>query len=182
MYILNKTIKGVNMKKVITYVISLSLPLCVGVLSALLTMNNMNIYEQINTPPLSPPSILFPIVWTILYILMGISSGIIYTKGISDNENVTSIMPARIELQKQTENALLVYLISLVLNFIWSIVFFNLRKFLFAFVILVALLVTIILTISKYYKINKLASLLQLPYLIWVTFAGYLNIAIYFLN
>lgn len=174
---------GEFMKKFLTYVIAIALPLAVGILSALLTMNNMNIYEEIRTPPLSPPSILFPIVWTILYVLMGVSSGLIYHAGALNNGLDSEYKKLNNNLlQKQTENALFVYLISLMLNFVWSIIFFNLRKFLLAFVILLALLISIILTITKYYKISKTASFLQLPYLVWVTFAGYLNIAIYFLN
>ncbi len=155
-------------KKIKSYIISIIIPLAVGVLSALFTMGNMNIYDEINTPPLSPPSILFPIVWTILYILMGISSAIIY------NSNATPI--------PQRKSALYTYLLSLFFNFFWSIIFFNLRAYLFAFIWLVVLWLLIIRTIMKYYKINKTAALLQIPYLLWVTFAGYLNFSIWILN
>ena len=153
------------MKKVISYIVNIIIPLAVGGLSALVTMNNMNIYSQINTPPLSPPSILFPIVWSILFTLMGVSSGLIF------NSN-----------SAQKNDALFVYALSLIVNFTWSIIFFNLRKFLIAFVILLALLALILATIVKYFRINKVSAYLQIPYLIWVAFAGYLNIAIYFLN
>ena len=125
----------------------------------------MNIYDKINTPPLSPPGWLFPIVWTILFILMGVSAAIIFT----DNST-------------KKDDALFIYAVSLVLNFSWSIFFFNLLSFIIAFIILVALWLSIILTIIKYYKINKFAAWLQLPYLFWVTFAGYLNFAIILLN
>ena len=153
------------MKKVKTFILSILIAIAVGGLSALLTVSNMDIYTQINRPPLSPPSILFPIVWTILYILMGVSAALVYNTRTS-----------------KKKNALLVYAISLVLNFSWSIFFFNMRAFIAAFVVLVALWISIILTIVKYYPINKTAALLQIPYLVWVTFAGYLNLAIVLLN
>ena len=154
-----------SMKKAKPYIISIVLSLTVGGLSALAIANNMNIYDKITAPPLSPPGWLFPIVWTILFILMGVSAAIIFT---SDS------------LQK--DDALFVYAVSLVLNFSWSIFFFNMLSFLLSFIILVALWLSILITIIKYYKINKAAAWLQLPYLLWVTFAGYLNLAIIFLN
>ena len=129
------------------------------------TAKNMTIYDKINTPPLSPPGWLFPVVWTALYILMGVSAAIIFT---SDST--------------QKDDALFIYAVSLVLNFSWSIFFFNLLSFIVSFIILVALWLSIIITIIKYYKINKAAAWLQLPYLLWVTFAGYLNFAIVLLN
>ena len=154
--------------KIESYVISISSALAVGGLSALLTVGNMDLYSTINTPPLAPPAILFPIVWTILYVLMGISAAMIYN-------TETAPMPQR-------KSALYTYVLSLFFNFFWSIIFFNMRNFLFAFIWLLVLLFLIIRTIMKYYKINPLAAYLQIPYLIWVTFAGYLNFAIWLLN
>ena len=153
------------MKKAKPYIFSILLALTVGGLSALATAKNMNVYEKINTPPLSPPGWLFPVVWTILYVLMGISAAIIFTSNAP-----------------KKDDALFVYAISLVLNFSWSIFFFNLQSFIVCFIILVALWLSILITIIKYYKISKPAAWLQLPYLIWVTFAGYLNLAIILLN
>ncbi|MBQ7369345.1 MAG: tryptophan-rich sensory protein [Clostridia bacterium] len=153
------------MKKAKPYIFSILLALTVGGLSALATANNMNIYDKIKTPPLSPPGWLFPVVWTILYILMGVSAGMIFT---SDSP--------------KKDDALFIYAVSLVLNFSWSIFFFNLLSFIVAFIILVALWLSILITIIQYYKINKVSAWLQLPYLLWVTFAGYLNLAIIFLN
>lgn len=155
-------------KKILTFVIAIIIPLAVGGFSAFLTKDNMDIYETVNTPPLSPPAFLFPVVWTILYILMGVSSGIIWLK--------------RAENKEKAENALLVYFASLVFNFIWSILFFNFRMYLFSFIWLIALLVLIILTIVKYRKLSPAAAYLQIPYLLWVAFAGYLNFGIYLLN
>ena len=153
------------MKKAKPYVISILLALTVGGLSALATANNMNIYDKINTPPLSPPGWLFPVVWTILFILMGVSSAIIYTTR-----------------SKQKDDALFVYAVSLVLNFSWSIFFFNMLSFKVSFLILIGLWLSIVITIIKYYKIKPISAWLQLPYLLWVTFAGYLNFAIILLN
>lgn len=153
------------MKKAKPYIFSILLALTVGGLSALATAGNMNVYDKINTPPLSPPGWLFPVVWTILYILMGVSAAIVFT---SDS--------------KKKDDALFIYAVSLVLNFSWSIFFFNMQSFIVSFIILVALWLSIMITIIKYYKINKAAAWLQLPYLLWVTFAGYLNFAIILLN
>ena len=100
-------------KKIKPYVISIAIALAVGGLSALLTAGNMNIYDRIITPPLSPPPILFPIVWTILYTLMGVSSARIYIKGKEQNIDVSG--------------ALLVYALQLAVNFFWSIIFFKQR-------------------------------------------------------
>ncbi len=156
------------MQKIKSYVIFILSALAVGGLSALLTSGNMDIYKVLKTPPLSPPSILFPIVWTLLYILMGVSAAMIY------NTETTS-MQAR-------KSALYAYAISLFFNFFWSIIFFNMRSFLFAFIWLLALLFFIVRTITKYKEINPLAAYLQIPYLLWVVFAGYLNFGIWYLN
>lgn len=150
------------------YIISILIALTVGGASALLTMGNMNIYSEIRTPPLSPPSILFPIVWTILYILMGISAAMIYTDKNSK--------------EKEKKEALVPYASSLIVNFAWSIIFFNFRAFFVSFIWLVLLLYLIIKTITEYIKINSLAAYLQIPYAIWVGFAGYLNLGIWLLN
>lgn len=155
-------------KKIKPYVISVAIALGVGALSALLTRGNMDIYDRIQTPPFAPPGIVFPIVWTILYTLMGISSAIIYTKGREENIPVY--------------DALKTYAIQLAVNFFWSIIFFNLEAFLFAFLWILLLWVLIIVMIKKFYKIDKTAAYLQIPYLLWVTFAAYLNFAIFLLN
>lgn len=150
------------------YIISVAIALAVGGLSAFLTRNSMDIYSTINTPPLSPPSILFPIVWTILYVLMGISAAIVYTKRQEQYVAVTS--------------ALFVYGISLFLNFWWSIIFFSGRLFTFALIWLIFLDLSVIATIKRYKSISNLAAYLQLPYLTWVLFATYLNFGIVILN
>lgn len=154
-------------EKIKSYLFFILSALAVGGLSAFFTRNSMSIYDDILTPPLSPPSVVFPIVWTVLFTLMGISAAMIYNSSAP---------------QKQKENALLTYAISLAVNFFWSLIFFNLRAFLFAFLWLLLLLYLIIKTILQYYKINKLAAYLQIPYAVWVTFAGYLTLGIWWLN
>lgn len=156
-------------KKIKPYVISVAIALGVGGLAALLTRNNMDIYSSINQPPLTPPGVLFPIVWTILYTLMGISSAKVWTKGREDGDS-------------EWESAIFVYGVQLLMNFIWSIIFFNMRAYLFAFIWLIALWLLIIVMIRKFYQIDPLAAWLQVPYLLWVTFAAYLNLAIFILN
>ncbi len=155
-------------KNIKPYVVFIIISLFVGGLSAFFTRNNMDIYNKINTPPLSPPSIPFPIVWTILYILMGVSAALIYND--------------RFAAKHEIKSALYTFGASLIVNFFWSIIFFNLNAFLFAFIWLLLLLYLIVVTIIKYYKIRPLAAYLQIPYLLWVTFAGYLTLSIWYLN
>lgn len=144
--------------------ICIAIPLAVGGLSALLTQNSMKTFEAVTKPPLSPPGWLFPLVWTTLYILMGIASYLV----------LTSEKPNRV--------ALTVYGIQLVFNFFWSIIFFNLGLYWFAFLWLIVLWLLILDTTILFYEISKPAGYLMLPYLLWVTFAGYLNFAIFLLN
>lgn len=155
-------------KKIRSFIIAIIIPLLVGGLSAILTSGSMGLYETIVRPPLSPPAILFPIVWTILYTLMGISSGIIYNSQSASTAD--------------KNNALVIYGLQLIVNFFWSIVFFNLRAFLPAFILILVLWVLIGIMIIKFYKIDKTSGLLQIPYFLWVSFAAYLTLAIYLLN
>lgn len=145
-------------------VISILIPLAVGGLSAFFTRNSMDSFETINKPPLSPPGWLFPIVWTILFILMGIAS---YLVAVS---------------KKPNRLALILYGIQLFFNFLWSIVFFNYEAYLFAFIWLIILWILIIATTVLFFRISKPAGYLMLPYIAWVSFAAYLNFAIYLLN
>lgn len=151
-----------------TYIVAIALPLAVGAIAALITRENMDIYTELKTPPLAPPSWLFPIAWTILYVLMGISSGMVFLNRELNTE--------------AADRGLSVYFISLVVNFGWSIIFFNMRSFLFAFIWLLLLVYLIIRTILYYRRVSPVAAYLQIPYLVWVLFAGYLNLGIYLLN
>ncbi|MBR5542604.1 MAG: tryptophan-rich sensory protein [Oscillospiraceae bacterium] len=155
-------------KEIKVYAISIAAALAVGGLSALLTAGNMNIYSEIVKPPLSPPSVLFPIVWTLLYILMGVGAAMIY---LQRDENPEAV-----------RNALITYGISLFFNFFWSIIFFNMQAYLFAFVWIILLWASVLATIIQYRKISTSAAALQVPYLLWITFAAYLNLAIFVLN
>lgn len=146
-----------------TYAISILATLAVGGLSALLTSGSMDIYQSIVRPPLSPPSVLFPIVWTVLYILMGISAAAVWSSTAAGN-------------------AIGVYIVQLIVNFLWSIIFFNFRAYLAAFVWLILLWLLIAAMINKFRKIKPWTGFLQIPYLLWVTFAGYLNFMIFVLN
>ena len=150
------------------YAVALAIPLTVGVISAAVTRQSMDVYKTLNTPPLAPPPMLFPIVWTILFILMGISSAMVYLNRYLGQETV--------------KKGLIYYGVSLGLNFLWSVVFFNLGSALLAFVILLGLLYTIIRTIIEYYKVSHIAAYLQIPYALWVIFAGYINLGIWILN
>lgn len=151
-----------------SYIVATVIPLAVGILSALLTKENMNIYAEVKTPPLAPPGFLFPVVWTILYILMGISSAVIW------NRRENNLQAAR--------SGLMYYIASLAFNFTWSIIFFNLRSFLVALAWLLVLLYLIVCTVVEYKKVYQVAAYLQIPYIVWVSFAGYLNAGIWWLN
>lgn len=147
-------------------IICLFVPLAVGGLSAFFTRNSMEDFERLTKPPLAPPGWLFPVVWTVLFILMGIASYLV----------ATSNQPYK------SRSALLVYGVQLIFNFLWSLIFFNLNAYTFAFIWLIILWLLIFLTLRMFYNISKPAGLLLIPYLIWVTFAGYLNLGIAILN
>ncbi|RKD30711.1 TspO/MBR family protein [Lacrimispora algidixylanolytica] len=151
-----------NKRKLIVFIL---IPLAVGLVSGILSKNSMTMYNSLNQPALSPPGWIFPVVWTILYILMGVSSYLIATSP---------------SLKKQ--EALLLYAIQLFLNFIWSPIFFGLGNYFLAFLVLVLLWYVIVKMIRAFFRIDPTAALLQIPYLLWITFAGYLNLAIIFLN
>lgn len=139
----------------------------VGALSGFLTRDGVKIYSDvIRQPPLSPPSIVFPIVWTILFLLMGVSAARIYA------------LPA----SPQRAKALLIFATQLGFNFFWSVIFFNLQSFGFAFLWLVVLWALILWMLLAFRKLDPLAGWLQLPYLLWVAFAGYLNFGVWLLN
>ena len=153
-------------KSVKNLIIAIVIPLLVGGLSALLA-GGMDSFQTVSKPPLSPPGWLFPVVWSVLYILMGIASYLVYTTSA----------PTYLK-----NGALLSYAVQLFFNFMWSIIFFRFEAYLFAFIWLIALLILIIITAVRFYKVKPFAGVLLLPYIAWVAFAGYLNLAIYILN
>lgn len=147
--------------------IAFAIPLAVGAASALVTKSAMEKFAQLNQPPLSPPMWAFPIVWTILFAMMGFASYLIYSAPGKPGEK---------------RAALWIYGIQLAVNFIWPILFFNLQAWLFAFCWLLLLWVMILAMTIRFYRIRAAAGWLIFPYLAWVTFAGYLNFGIYLLN
>ncbi len=153
-----------NLKK---FIIALLIPLGVGGLSALITGKDMKIYNEIIRPPLSPPSIVFPIAWGILYILLGISLYLIMQSG---------------DRYTDKTKAYLFFAAGLIFNFLWSPIFFSARLYLVALFILIMLFISIILMVKEFFKISKTAALLQIPYMLWLIFAAYLNTAVFVLN
>ena len=142
------------------------LPLIVGGLSGYFTASNIATwYVTLNKPFFNPPNYLFGPVWTVLYLMMGISLGMIINAKHS-NKN----------------KSLIIFSIQLVLNFFWSVIFFSLQSPGWAAIEIITLWLSIIYMLPNFYKINKWAGLLQIPYLLWVTFASVLNISIYVLN
>lgn len=127
----------------------------------------MQEFQALIKPPLAPPGWLFPVVWTILYALMGYSSYLIQT---SDADTETK------------SDALMLYTYQLIVNFLWPIFFFNFGWYLFSFVWLIVLWTLVLLMIRSFSKISKTAAYLNIPYLIWLTFAAYLNAGIWWLN
>ena len=144
---------------------NLLVPILGGAAVGLLTKNSMDVYNNAARPLLAPPPVVFPIVWSILYILMGISSYIIY-----ESKSI------------RKEKSLYVYYIQLILNFTWPFVFFSGKMFLVAFFILLLLWGMVIWMTGLFYKIKPLAAYLQIPYLIWLGFAAYLNLSIGLMN
>ena len=157
---------NVNNRKLRTYVISIAIPLAVGTLSAFLTRDGVDALEGIQQSALTPPGVVFPIVWTILYALMGVSLARIW------------LAPESVERIR----GLSLFLFQLIFNFFWSIFFFNMRAFGFSLLWILALWVLIGLMILSFYKTDKLAAWLQVPYFLWVTFATYLTWQVWRLN
>ncbi|MCQ2548489.1 MAG: tryptophan-rich sensory protein [Lachnospiraceae bacterium] len=156
-------------RSLIGIIIGIGIPLLTGGISALLTRKNMQLFDTLKQPPLSPPGWLFPVAWTILYILMGLASYYVYRhKKSEQNEEINS--------------ALRLYGLQLFFNFMWSIVFFNLKWYLFAFIWLMILWVMILVMTCKFMHIDRRAGNMIIPYVLWVTFAAYLNLGVYILN
>ena len=151
------------MSKVRIYVQSILIPLVLGGLVGFLISGSMD-YDTLKQPPLAPPSLLFPIVWTLLYILMGVSYGILWDKRLNDSGINT------------------IYYVQLTVNLLWPIAFFVLKWRLFAFIWILLLLALVITMIVKFYAKDKVAGLLQIPYGVWVLFASYLNLGAFILN
>ena len=151
------------MNKIWIYIKSILLPVILGGIVGFIISSFID-YNSLQKPPLAPPSILFPIIWTTLYILMGVSYGILKSKGLTD-EKINRI-----------------YYIQLAINLLWPIFFFILKWRLFAFFWIILLDIAVLIMIRRFYQKDKLAGLLQIPYLLWSLFATYLNLGIFLLN
>ncbi|MCQ5130984.1 tryptophan-rich sensory protein [Butyricicoccus faecihominis] len=147
--------------------ISILIPLLVGGAAARLTTDGFGLYQTLVKPPLAPPAWVFPAVWTVLYILMGIAAYLV------------SRSQAPTERKRQ---ALIAYGVQLAVNFVWPLLFFRSQTYLTAFWWLVLLIAVVAVTIWDFASINRRAAALMVPYLIWLVFAGYLNLAFYWLN
>ena len=143
----------------------IAFPVVVGALAGFLTRNGLSIYKNLNHPAFSPPAWLLPIIWTVLYLLMGIGS------------YLAASSPSR-----RKNQSLRLYGIQLLLNFLWNLVFFRLNNYLLAFLVLLFLWYFILKMIAAFWSVSPDAAVLQIPYLLCVTFAAYLNLGIVFLN
>jgi benzodiazapine receptor len=149
-------------------VISIVACLCAGVIGSIFTRQAIPTwYAALAKPSFSPPDWLFAPVWTLLYILMGIAAFLVWRKG-------TQNRPVKI--------ALIVFLVQLILNILWSVVFFGLESPLSGLIVIVVLWVALLVTVLRFFKISRVASILLWPYLLWVTFAAVLNASIWLLN
>ena len=144
-----------------TLLVCILIPLAVGTVAGLLTMGGMEQFQSLNKPMLAPPAWLFPIVWTILYILMGVSSYLILD---------------------QKGKALTIYGYQLVVNFLWPVFFFNFEWYGFSYLWLILLWILVAKMIWEFQKNSFSAALMNVPYLLWLSFAGYLNLTIWLLN
>ena len=151
------------MSKFKIYANSILIPVIIQGIVGLIISNSID-YNSLQKPILAPPGFLFPIIWTILYILMGISYAILRSKSLN------------------TAQTKLIYYIQLFVNAMWSIFFFTLKWRLFSFIWIIFLDILVIIMIYNFYKKDKVSGLIQIPYLIWVLFATYLNLAVYLLN
>lgn len=159
-------VSAVRKRPFIAYLVFILLTEAVGLLSSLLSGDSGSFYDQVARPALAPPGWLFPVVWAVLFALMGISAARVWLKEPG---------PAR-------GRSLLVYALQLAVNFCWSPIFFNARAFGWALLTLLLLWVLIVWMIFAFRRVDRTAAWLQLPYLLWVSFAGYLNYMIWLLN
>ena len=150
-----------------TLLICLALPLAVGLLASLLTLGGMRDYAAMLKPPLAPPGWLFPIAWTLLYLMMGLASWLITGAAASE---------------ERKQEALSLYAVSLAANFLWPLVFFGLGRYFLALFCLVVLLLLVLLTWRQFRRLDRRAGALLAPYILWLCFAAYLNLGAVILN
>jgi len=154
--------------KILKLVISILVCQVAGLIGSLFTLSSISTwYAQLEKPTFNPPNWVFAPVWTLLFLLMGISLYLIVSKGVEN---------------KKVKTALSIFVIQLTLNILWSFLFFGLQSLLYAFIEIIILGLAILLTIISFYKISKTAAYLLLPYVLWVSFAAVLNFSILILN
>lgn len=136
----------------------------VGTFFSFLTMNSMDTFKDLSKP-INVPGVLFPIVWSILYLLMSISCYLI----VQSND-------------KDKKEGIILYAIQLVINSLWTLIFFGFGAYLLSFIWIIILLIVVIIMLAKFYNINKIAMYINIPYVLWLLFAAYLNLGIYLLN
>jgi len=160
-----KDSKLINILKLVISIVACQ---CAGLIGSIFTTAAIPTwYANLQKPPFTPPNWLFAPAWVTLYLLMGIAAFIIWRKGLE---------------HKEVKSALLIFLAQLVLNALWSVVFFGLETPLYGMVVIVALWIAILLTIVKFFKISLVAGVILLPYILWVSFASVLNVSIWVLN
>ncbi|MBU3102652.1 TspO/MBR family protein [Clostridium gasigenes] len=153
--------------KIIPLLINILIPVLGGFVVGYLNRNTIDTYEMLKKPFFTPTAIVFPIVWTMLYILMGIAAYRIFMRNKQGADD---------------KGGYFFYLLQLMINFLWSFIFFTFRLYGISFIVLIILLVLILITFIKFIKVDKIAGLLLIPYLIWVAYAGVLNFFIWVLN
>jgi benzodiazapine receptor len=159
---------GVKSRDVVKLLVSLVACQCAGIIGSIFTTPAIPTwYATLEKPSFSPPNWLFAPAWITLYLLMGVAAFLIWRQGLA---------------QKGVRAALVIFLVQLVLNALWSVVFFGLQSPLWGVVVILALWVAILLTILRFFKLSTAAGSLMLPYILWVSFAAVLNIALFMLN
>lgn len=149
------------------YVLAIVLTEAIGALAGFLTRDGVELYQATAVKPaLTPPPVVFPIVWSILYVLMGIGAARIWLAPPSEDRS----------------RSLTLYVVQLAFNFLWSILFFGLHRYGLALIWLAVLWLLILFMILSFRKVDPAAAWLQVPYLLWVTFAAYLNFGVWRLN
>lgn len=154
--------KNIDFKKLFKYIF---ITLLIGGVPSIFVYRNIESYKLLNKPPLSPPSIVFPIVWTIIFILLGTS---IYRVMNADSS--------------KKEEAKLIYFIQLIVNALWTPIFFGLKEYFLAFLWIIMLILLVVTMLITFFKIDKISFYLNIPYIIWLLFASYLNFGIFVLN
>ena len=152
-------------KKYIPYIVFLLITFAVASVAAIITAKGMPAFERINKPAFTPPKLVFPIVWTVLYALMAIGAAMVWNTG-----------------GKGTAKAISLFILQLAMNFLWVVWFFGFQAYLFSFIWLIALIVAVAAMTRAFYNVNAAAAYLQIPYVAWLTLAALLNLAVYLMN